>query len=186
MIRSHTGRWLTLLACLAASPSIGAPPALSVIGKIPGPDGGWDYASINAATHQLYVGRGDGVMTVDLETGKLTDPFVPGKRVHGVIAIGDTGMGVSANGDSQMAVLFDTKSGKVLASIPTGVDPDAVASLARHRPWDRRRGPASRRPFPRQGVRGPKALGRFASGWSRLDSVSAAESAAGPGRSGRR
>ena len=47
--------------------------------------------------------------------------------VHGVIAIGDSGIGVSANGKSQMAVLFDTKSGKVLASIPTGEDPDAVA-----------------------------------------------------------
>ncbi len=129
MFRSRVGRFglLALLACLAAGSSFAAPPDLSVVGKIPGPDGGWDYASINSATHQLYVGRGDGVMIVDLDSGKITDPFVPGKRVHGVIAIGDTGMGVSANGDSQMGVLFDTKSGKVLASIPTGVDPDAVA-----------------------------------------------------------
>jgi DNA-binding beta-propeller fold protein YncE len=129
MICSHPGRFglLTLLACLAAGPSFAAPSNLSVIGKIPGPDGGWDYASINNATHQLYVGRADGVMTVDLDTGKLTDPFVPGARVHGVLAIGDTGMGVSANGNSRTATLFDTKSGKVLASIPTGVDPDGVA-----------------------------------------------------------
>jgi hypothetical protein len=127
MIRSRAGCLLTLLACLAADPSVAVPPELSVIGKIPGPDGGWDYASIDAATHRLYVGRTDGVMAVDLDTGKVTDAFVPGNVVHGVIAIGDTGMGVSANGKSQMAVLFDTKSGKVLASIPTGVGPDAVA-----------------------------------------------------------
>jgi DNA-binding beta-propeller fold protein YncE len=128
MIRSSAGRLglVSLLACLASAPSFAAPPDLSVIGKIPGPDGGWDYASVNNATHQLYVGRTDGVMMVDLDSGKLTDPFVPGSGVHGVIAIGDSGMGVSANGKSQMAVLFDTKSGKVLASIPTGEDPDAV------------------------------------------------------------
>jgi DNA-binding beta-propeller fold protein YncE len=116
-----------LLACLAAGSSLAATPDMSVIGKIPGPDGGWDYASINAATHQLYVGRTDGVMAVDLDTGKLTDPFVPGSVVHGVIAIGDSELGVSANGKSRMAIIFDTKSGRVLASIPTGEGPDAVA-----------------------------------------------------------
>jgi DNA-binding beta-propeller fold protein YncE len=127
MIRSQLGRSLVLLACLVASPSIAAPPDLSVTGKIPGPDGGWDYASVDTATHTLFVGRTYGVMAIDLDTGKVTDSFVPGATVHGVIAIGDSGLAVSANGKSQLATLFDAKSGKVLASIPTGVDPDAVA-----------------------------------------------------------
>jgi len=129
MIPSQAGRFalLTLLACLGAGPSFAAPPELSVIGKISGPDGGWDYASVDATTHRLFVGRSYGVMVVDLDSGKVTDAFVPGAVVHGVIAIGDTGVGVSANGKSQLAILFDTKSGKVLASIPTGLDPDAVA-----------------------------------------------------------
>ena len=129
MIPSQAGRFalLTLLACLGAGPSFAAPPELSVIGRISGPDGGWDYASVDATTHRLFVGRSYGVMVVDLDSGKVTDAFVPGAVVHGVIAIGDTGVGVSANGKSQLAILFDTKSGKVLASIPTGLDPDAVA-----------------------------------------------------------
>jgi DNA-binding beta-propeller fold protein YncE len=98
-----------------------------VIGQIPGPDGSWDYASVDAATHTLFVGRSYGVMAVDLDSGKTTNTLVPGATVHGVIAVGDSGMAVSANGKSQLAILFDAKSGKILASIPTGVDPDAVA-----------------------------------------------------------
>ncbi|MGD0144443.1 MAG: gluconolactonase, partial [Rhizomicrobium sp.] len=108
-------------------PSLAAAPNPAVVGKIPGSDGGWDYASVDAATHQLFVGRTTGVMAVDLDSGKVTDILVPGAVVHGVIAIGDSGVGVSANGESQLAILFDTKSGKVLASIPTGPGPDAVA-----------------------------------------------------------
>jgi DNA-binding beta-propeller fold protein YncE len=127
MIRSRIGRCLTIFACLAADPAGAAAPELSVIGQIPGADGGWDYASVDATTHTLFVGRSYGVMAVDLDSGKATNVFVPGATVHGVIAIGDSGMAVSANGKSQLAILFDAKSGKVLASIPTGVDPDAVA-----------------------------------------------------------
>jgi hypothetical protein len=126
MLSQRSG-FLALVACLVAAPSFAAGPDLSVIGTIPGPDGGWDYASVDAATHRLFVGRTYGVMAIDLDSGKVIDTFVPGAVVHGVIAIGDSGVGVSANGKSQLAILFDTKSGKVLASIPTGLDPDAVA-----------------------------------------------------------
>ena len=107
--------------------ALAGPPALSVVGKIPGPDGGWDYASVDQATRQLFVGRTYGVMAVDLDSGKLTGMLVAGNVVHGVIAVGDTGLAISANGKSRLAILFDRKTGKVAASIPTGEDPDAVA-----------------------------------------------------------
>lgn len=120
------------LACIAALAFVGAAasaadqaPALSVIGTIAGPDGRWDFASIDAAKRKLYVARGDGVMVVDLETQKVTPAIVPGARVHGVILVPGKGRMVSTNGETNTATLFDTADGKVIAQIPTGIDPDA-------------------------------------------------------------
>jgi DNA-binding beta-propeller fold protein YncE len=118
---------VSLLILSAPAVVVAAPPVLSVVGKISGPDGGWDYASVDQASRQLFVGRTYGVMAVDLDSGKVTGMLTPGDGVHGVIAVGDTGLAISANGKSKLAILFDSKTGKVAASIPTGDDPDAVA-----------------------------------------------------------
>jgi DNA-binding beta-propeller fold protein YncE len=119
--------FVSLLIVCAPALSVAAPPALAVVGKIPGPDGGWDYASVDQATRQLFVGRTYGVEAVDLDTGKVTGTLVSGDVVHGVIAIPGTDMAISANGKSKLAIIFDKKTGKVAASIATGDDPDAVA-----------------------------------------------------------
>jgi DNA-binding beta-propeller fold protein YncE len=116
----------SLLILSAPAVAVAAPPTLSVVGKISGPDGGWDYASVDQSTRQLFVGRTYGVMAVDLDSGKVTGTLTPGDGVHGVIAVGDTGFAISANGKSKLAIIFDKKTGKVAASIPTGEDPDAV------------------------------------------------------------
>lgn len=92
---------------------------------IKGPDGGWDYASIDAPRNRLLVARPDGLMAVDLASQAVTPAFVAGKRVHGA-AIAPSGMGVLANAGGTSALVFDAKDGKVLAEIPAGKKPDAV------------------------------------------------------------
>lgn len=120
------------LACIAALASLAVSAAkdespLSVIGTIAGPDGRWDFASIDAKQRRLYVARGDGVMAVDLETQKVTPKLVAGSRVHGVILVPGAGRMVSTNGETKTATLFNTADGKVIAQLPTGTDPDAGA-----------------------------------------------------------
>ncbi len=104
-----------------------APAAADIAQRIPAADGGWDIATVDAATQRLFVGRGDGVLMVDLSTGKATDSFVPGKRVHEAMVAPGTGLGLSTNGESNTATIFDAATGAVKAEVPTGIKPDAVA-----------------------------------------------------------
>jgi DNA-binding beta-propeller fold protein YncE len=109
--------------CAAAGPAANS---FSIVQRIAGPDGAWDLAAVDAAAHRLYVGRGYGVMAVDLASGKVTDKVVDGAGVHGVLPIPGSTLVVSANGRSDDAVLFDGVSGKVEATIATGASPDVL------------------------------------------------------------
>ncbi|ASG24130.1 gluconolactonase [Nitrospirillum viridazoti CBAmc] len=115
-----------LSAGLASAGTAGAADAPYRQGaSIAAADGPWDYASVDADARRLYVARGDGVLALDLDSGRLTPTLVPGQRVHGVLPLGG-GLAVSTNGDSNTATLFNTADGAVLASLPTGTKPDAV------------------------------------------------------------
>jgi outer membrane protein assembly factor BamB len=124
-------RIVSLIVVVIGIPSVtiaqrSAPPAaLSVVSAIPGPDGKFDYASVDSAARRLYVARGDGVSYVDLTTGTLISRFVPGTHVHSVILL-PSGRALSTNGDDNTATLFETATGHVVANIPTGHDPDAA------------------------------------------------------------
>jgi DNA-binding beta-propeller fold protein YncE len=102
-----------------------AVPRLSVIGTIPGPDGGWDIPSVDAGARRLYVAHGDAVMAVDLDSGKVTPKLIEGKRLHAVLPLPE-GRALSTNGGDNTATLFEAATGKVIAAIPTGTGPDAA------------------------------------------------------------
>jgi DNA-binding beta-propeller fold protein YncE len=126
MMKFHRLAPPLLMATLFAAPGFAAdPPKLSVATTISAPDGGWDKASVNEATRQLYVGRSDGVLAVDLDSGKVTPRFVAGKGLHSVLPLAD-GKAISTNGSDNTATLFDSATGKVIASIAIGLDPDTA------------------------------------------------------------
>lgn len=113
---------------MAQVPSLGLAtelPALQPVGLIPIPDGSWDYAAVDAASRRLYLSRGDGVMALDLDTGKVTPTLVPGKRVHQSLPLPD-GRLLSTNGESNSATLSNASDGSVIAEIATGQKPDAA------------------------------------------------------------
>ena len=118
------------LAAIAAALIAAAPapaPSYRMKASIAGPDGGWDLASVDPIAHRLYVARTDGVMAVDLRTGKVTPAIVPSQRGHAALAIPGSREIVSTNGTSKTALLFDGLTGKVRATISTGKKPDAAA-----------------------------------------------------------
>jgi hypothetical protein len=84
----------------------------SVIDRVPGPDGGWDYSMVDAGAHRLYIGRDNGVAALDLVTRKWTPEFVSGQEVHGITAIGNTGVLMSTNGRGKSVTFFDGATGK--------------------------------------------------------------------------
>ena len=116
-----------LLAMLSVSLALAQQPATryAIVDRISGPDGGWDYATIDAAARRLYLGRDAGVLTMDLETRNIVPVAVPGAGVHGATPVGDTGLVVSTNGDKNTVTVFEGASNKVKGSIKVGKSPDA-------------------------------------------------------------
>ena len=114
-----------VLVCAAAASGAthSTVPSFGVTDSIAGPDGYWDLLAVDAKTHRLYVGHGDRVVSVDLDTGKLNPKFATGQHVHAAIPLPHNRV-LSTNGDSNTATVFDASSGKVVADIPTGADPD--------------------------------------------------------------
>jgi YVTN family beta-propeller protein len=117
---------LAVAAIASTAQALPKAPALAVVERIPGPDGGWDLLGVDAAHRQLLVARSDGVMAVDLATGRVTPRFVPGERLHAAFAIPGSGLGVATSGPANTAILFDTATGAVKARVPTGANPDAA------------------------------------------------------------
>ena len=124
-----------LLALMLAAGSA-APPGYAVASRIAGPDGGWDLASVDSASRYLFVGRGTGVMRVELATGKVTPGLVALQRGHDAMAVPGSDRVVATSGGSGEAVLFEGSTGRVVARIPAGKNPDAVAyDPATHTAW---------------------------------------------------
>jgi hypothetical protein len=93
--------WSFLLCAGAvyAAPTA-APLDLILIQTIADPEGDarLDYAAVDPVTRRLYVARGDGVMAVDLNSGKVTHQVVAGKRVHAVVPLASNRV-LSTNGE---------------------------------------------------------------------------------------
>lgn len=124
MRRSGIAAFTAFAIAVSTTPIGAAEP--SVVQRIAGPDGGWDLLSVDPAHHRLLVARADGVMAVDLATGRVTPRFVPGPRLHAVLAIPHSSVGLATAGPANSAILFDTATGAVLGETPTGANPDAA------------------------------------------------------------
>lgn len=102
-------------------------PTSAIVRRIAGADGKWDLLSVDAETHRLLVARGNGVMAVDLGSGKVTPVFVKGNGIHGVLVIPGTRIGVAAARDPDSAIVFDADTGEIRATLPCGNAPDAAS-----------------------------------------------------------
>jgi len=113
------------LALGVAVPAV-AVPTYTVTSSLPGADGGWDYASVDAETNQLYVARSEAVMVVDLMSGKVNDKLAVAQRSHAVLPIPGSGALLETDGTTNSARLIDVHTGAVRWSVETGIKPDAA------------------------------------------------------------
>jgi YVTN family beta-propeller protein len=91
-----------------------------------GGDGSWDYMAIDPASHILYIARLNRIMLVDVQSGKLVDEITGLTHAHG-IAFDDQGkLGYISDGGAGMILVFDRATCKILTTIPSGKNPDAV------------------------------------------------------------
>ncbi|HUN86305.1 MAG TPA: hypothetical protein VMU48_18140, partial [Terracidiphilus sp.] len=92
-----------------------------------GGDGGWDYVTVDAPKHRLFVTRSTHTMAIDTESGKVLGD-IPGQiRSHGVALVPRLGRGfITDGGGSGAIIVFDLESYAVLGRITTVPDSDGI------------------------------------------------------------
>jgi len=117
-------------------------PALLVSGAVPllaqakwsltntfhiGGDGGWDYATVDRATHRVFVTRSTHTQAIDGATGKVLGD-IPGQvRSHGTALVPAVNRGfITDGGGSGAIVVFDLKTYAVLGKLATMPDSDGI------------------------------------------------------------
>jgi DNA-binding beta-propeller fold protein YncE len=128
LIRCALPLSLALLIAPAVAPAAAATPSMKVIQHLPlGGPGGWDYLTVDAPHHRLFVSRGDRVMVVDLSTRKLETTITGTAGVHGIALAPDLHRGFISDGRSASVTVFDLDSLKIVGTVTgTGQNPDAI------------------------------------------------------------
>ncbi|HEX3704018.1 MAG TPA: YncE family protein [Vicinamibacterales bacterium] len=91
-----------------------------------GGDGGWDYASVDAPAHRLYVSHATKVVVIDTLANKVVGEIPDTPGVHGFAIAADLGRGFSSNGRENKASIVDLKTLKLIQKVDTGENPDAI------------------------------------------------------------
>ena len=104
----------------------GASPGWMVSDRIPvGGDGNWDYASLQAEQHRLYVAHQDRMVVIDLSS-RTEICSIPGQEIHGVALVPELNRGFVSDGDAGSVILFDLKTLEVNRTIQAQPDADAI------------------------------------------------------------
>jgi YVTN family beta-propeller protein len=115
---------IVLLTCLVASASAGD---YQITKKIPIPgQGSWDYLAVDEGARRLYVSHGTQVEVLDVDSGAVVGSIPKTSGVHGVAIAAELGRGFVSNGQSSTVTIFDLKTLKAIADVPTGQKPDAI------------------------------------------------------------
>jgi DNA-binding beta-propeller fold protein YncE len=98
-----------------------------VIKKIPvGGDGGWDYLAMDSEARRLYVSHATKVVVIDVDKGEVVGEIPATNGVHGIAFAPELNRGFTSNGRDNSSTIFDLKTLKVITSVKTGGNPDAI------------------------------------------------------------
>lgn len=116
---------LTLGCALIASAAPST--SYSVLKKIPIPgQGSWDYLTVDESARRLYVSHGTQVEVLDIDAGTVVGSIPKTPGVHGIAIAPEVGRGFVSNGQASTVTIFDLKTLKPIADVPTGQKPDAI------------------------------------------------------------
>lgn len=111
---------------IAAQAQAGAP-QYQVLQRLPlGGEGGWDYPSVDPASHLLYLSRGDHVSVVDTVGGREAGSIAGTPGTHGIALAPELNRGWISAGKADQVKVFDLKTRAVLSTVATGAGPDAI------------------------------------------------------------
>jgi len=126
--RTILGIAVVFFACLILLGASGSSHGgYSVIKKIPiAGQGSWDYLTVDEANRRLYVSHGIQVEVLDVDSGAIVGKVENTLGVHGIAIAADIGRGFVSDGQSSTVTIFDLKTLKRIADVPTGKKPDAI------------------------------------------------------------
>jgi len=115
------------IACVIVAGVLASDTGYTLIKKIPIPgQGGWDYLTVDEAARRLYVSHGTQVEVLDVDSGAIVGKIENTQGVHGIAVAADIGRGFASDGESSTVTIFDLKTLKMIAEVPTGKKPDAI------------------------------------------------------------
>ena len=126
--------WITglvVMSALCATATAADAPAgtsyqISDRWALPG-TGSWDYLTMDAPLHRLFITRGDRVEVVNTQTGALLGRIANLPGVHGVALAPELHRGYTSNGRANTITEFDYETLAVLREVPVaGNNPDAI------------------------------------------------------------
>ena len=112
------------LVAMHGAPALAAPQVVATI-ALPDPVR-WDYVSVDAATHRLYVAHRERVDVIDARDNKPVLQLAPTPGVHGAAAAPDLNRVFTSNGADDTVGVFDATTGKLLQTLKAGKKPDAI------------------------------------------------------------
>ncbi|HXK10593.1 MAG TPA: YncE family protein [Vicinamibacteria bacterium] len=125
-----THRLVVVLAVLASglAPRLGAADGpYRKLKEIPiGGEGGWDYLSVDATGRRLYVSHATKVVVVDIDQDAVVGEIAPTPGVHGIAVAADLGRAFVSNGRADNVSIVDLKTLRIVGTVKTGQNPDAI------------------------------------------------------------
>lgn len=91
-----------------------------------GGTGGWDYLVVDPDNRRLYVSHSTQVEVLNADTHEKVGVIPNTQGVHGIAVVPDAGRGITTNGRTNTATIFDLKTLKPIQDVPTGKNPDAL------------------------------------------------------------
>jgi DNA-binding beta-propeller fold protein YncE len=127
-MRKHAFIAMLALSVLGiGAPSYAVPDgALKVTQRIPGPDGGWDYVSFDAARRRAYFSHGSVVLSLDVDSEHLNPAFAQGDHLHAIVAVPGSEDLVTTNSGDNSVRIIKAADGALVKSLSVADDADGA------------------------------------------------------------
>ncbi len=90
-------------------------------------DTGWDYLTVDAPSHRVYVSRGDRVLVIDAPGRKVVGEIAPTPGVHGIAVVPELDRAFTSNGRAASVTVFSASTLAIVGEVKgTGENPDAI------------------------------------------------------------
>ncbi|QYM79652.1 hypothetical protein K0B96_03260 [Horticoccus luteus] len=91
-----------------------------------GGEGGWDYLSVEPASHRLFVSHASRVVVIDTRKDAIVGEIADTPGVHGVAPAPELGLGFVSNGRADNVSIVELATLKTVGHVATGKNPDAI------------------------------------------------------------